>query len=166
TPGESKCAVSLPTEDVEEGEDSCPEMDFTDEEEELFHLWKCQVQIFFTNKFFPAFEHEVVLREKIKENKNEDAELAELRKIQAEELARRIAEKEVEEAKRREAAAAEKALAELESAKMLKGKPRKGTLSKKDSSGRGLSSKRSLLANKEAPKREPSSETGPQGSRA
>lgn len=80
---------------------------------------------------------------------------------------RLIAEKEVEEAKKREAAAAEKALAELEeSAKTLKGKPRKGALSKKDASGIGPSPKRSLLVNKEAPKREPSSERGPQGSRA
>ncbi|NXB16878.1 RS10B protein, partial [Rhagologus leucostigma] len=167
TPGESKYDVSLPTEDAEEEQDSCPGTELTDEEEELFHLWKCQVQIFFTTKFFPAFEHKIVLREKIKENEKQDAELAGLRKIQAEELARLIAEKEVEEAKRREAATAEKALAELEeSVKTLKGKPRKGALPKKDVSGRGLSPKRSLLANKEALKREPSSETGPQGSRA
>ncbi|NXY06922.1 RS10B protein, partial [Pteruthius melanotis] len=175
TPGESKHDASLPSEDVkEEAENSCPEKELTDEakedmdeEEELFNLWKCQVQIFLTTKFFPAFEHEKVLREKIQENKKQDAELAELRKMQAEELARLIAEKEVEEAKRREAAAAEKALAELEeSAKTLKGKPRKGTLAKKDAPGRGISPKRSLLANKEAPKREPSSEGGPQGSRA
>ncbi|NWV96783.1 RS10B protein, partial [Machaerirhynchus nigripectus] len=167
TPGESKYDVSLPNEDVEEEQDSCPETELTDEEEELFRLRKYQLQIFFTTKFFPAFEHEIVLREKIKENKKQDAELAGLRKIQAEELARLIAEKEAEEAKRREAAAAEKALAELEeSAKTLKGKPRKGALSKKEASGRGLSPKRSLLANKEAPNREPSSEGGPQGSRA
>lgn len=59
-----------------------------DEEDELFSLWSCQVQTFFTTKFFPAFDHEIVLREKIKEIKKEDAELAGLRKIQAEELAR------------------------------------------------------------------------------
>ncbi|NXO13506.1 RS10B protein, partial [Oriolus oriolus] len=172
TPGESKYDASLPDEDVKEEQDSCPEKEFIDEakedkddEEGLYSLWKCQVQIFFTTKFFPAFEHEVVLREKKKENKKQDAELAGLRKMQAEELARLIAEKEVEEAKRREAAAAEKAELE-ESAKALKGKPRKGASSKKDAPGRGLSPKRSHLANKEAPKREPSSETGPQGSRA
>ncbi|NXS15314.1 RS10B protein, partial [Mystacornis crossleyi] len=160
TPGESKYDVSLPSEDVEE-EDSRPETELTGktvllyEEEELFQLWKCKVEIFFTTKLFPAFEHEIVLREKIKENKKQDAELAGLRKIQAEELARLIAEKEVEEAKRREAAAAEKALAELEeSVKTLKGKPKRGALSKKDASGKGSSPKRSLLANKEAPKRE------------
>ncbi|KAM4765211.1 radial spoke head 10 homolog B [Cyanocitta cristata] len=126
-----------------------------DEQDELLSLWRCQMQTFFTTKFFPAFEHEIVLREKIKEVKKEDAELAGLRKIQAEELARLIAEK--EEAKRREAAAAEKALAELESVKTLKGKPRRGALPKKDTSRRGPSPKRSLLANKEAPKTEPSS---------
>lgn len=59
-----------------------------DEEDELFSQWSCQVQTFFTNKFFPAFDHEIVLKEKIKEIKKEDAELAGLRKIQAEELAR------------------------------------------------------------------------------
>ncbi|NWI75756.1 RS10B protein, partial [Dryoscopus gambensis] len=166
TPGESKYDVSLPSEDVEEEQDSGPETASTDEEDELFHQWKCQVQIFFTTKFFPAFDHEIVLREKIEENKKQDAELAELRKIQAEELARLIAEKEVEEAKRQEAAAAEKALAEVEgSVKTLKGKPKRGALAKKDASGRGVSPRRSLLVNKEAPRRESSSETG-QGSRA
>ncbi|NWY14586.1 RS10B protein, partial [Aphelocoma coerulescens] len=153
TPGESKYDVSLPNEDVKEEQDSCPEKELTDkedkdEQDELLSLWRCQMQTFFTTKFFPAFEHEIVLREKIKEVKKEDAELAGLRKIQAEELARLIAEK--EEAKRREAAAAEKALAELESVKTLKGKPRRGALSKKDTSRRGPSPKRSLLANKEA----------------
>ncbi|NXR99913.1 RS10B protein, partial [Oxylabes madagascariensis] len=75
-----------------------------DEQKELFSLWICQVETFFTTMLFPAFEHEKVLWDKIKENKKQDAELAELRKIQAEELERLIAEKEVEEAKRREAA--------------------------------------------------------------
>lgn len=46
------------------------------------------METFFTTKFFPAFEHEKVLRDKIKEIKKEEPELAELRKIQAEELAR------------------------------------------------------------------------------
>ncbi|NWW27821.1 RS10B protein, partial [Falcunculus frontatus] len=160
TPGESKCDVSLPNEDVKEEQDSCPENELTDEakqdeEEELLSLWKYQVQTFFTTKFFPAFDHEIVLREKIEENKKQDAELAELRKIQAEELARLIAEKEVEEAKRREAAAAEKALAELESVKTLKGRPRRGTLLKKDTSGRGFSPRRSLLVSKEVPRENP-----------
>ncbi|NXH93747.1 RS10B protein, partial [Pachycephala philippinensis] len=172
TPGESKNDVSLLDEDVKEEQDSCPEKELTDEaiedkdDDELLSLWKSKVQIFFTTKFFPAFEHEIVLREKRKENKKQDAELAGLRKIQAEELARRIAEKEVE-ARRQEAAAAEKALAELEeSAKTSKGKPKKGALSKKDASGRGVSPKRSVLANKEAAKRESSPEKSPQGSRA
>ncbi|NXH30605.1 RS10B protein, partial [Myiagra hebetior] len=170
TPGESKYDVSLPSEDVREEQDSSPEKELTDEEkedkdeqDELLSLWRCQVQTFFTTKLFPAFDHEIVLREKLKEIKEEDAELAGLRNIQAEELARLIAEKEVEEVKRREAAAAEKALAE-ESVKTSKGKPKKGALSKKDASERGASPKRSLLAKKEASKREPSSESGPQGS--
>lgn len=59
-----------------------------DEQKELFSLWIRQVEIFFTTKFFPAFEHEKVLKDKIKQNKKEDAELAGLRKIQAEELER------------------------------------------------------------------------------
>ncbi|NXD92261.1 RS10B protein, partial [Chaetorhynchus papuensis] len=157
TSGESKYDVSLPSEDVKEEQDSCPEKELTDEaedkdeEDELLSLWRCQVQTFFTTKFFPAFDHEIVLREKRKEMKKEDAELAGLRKMQAEELARLIEEKEVEAAKRREAAAAEKALAELEeSVKGLKGKPRKGALSKKDAAGIGPSPKRSHLVNKEA----------------
>ncbi|NXS31100.1 RS10B protein, partial [Pomatostomus ruficeps] len=155
TPGESKEDVSLPNKDVKEEQDSSPEKELIDEakedkdeQEEQFSLWIYQVQTFLTTKFFPAFEHEIVLREEIKEIKKQDAELAGLRKIQAEELARLIAEKE-EEAKRREAAAAAaKALAlqsaELEeSATTLKEKlPRRGTLAKRDAAGRGLSPRR------------------------
>ncbi|NXO62007.1 RS10B protein, partial [Phainopepla nitens] len=94
TPGESRDDVSLPNEDVKEKQDSCPEKELTDEAEdedeqhELFSLWMCQVEIFFTTKLFPAFEHEIVLKDKIKEIKKQDAELAGLRKIQAEELER------------------------------------------------------------------------------
>ncbi|NWX36054.1 RS10B protein, partial [Notiomystis cincta] len=95
THGESKDDVSLPTEDVKEEQDSCPEKKLTDEakedqdeQEELFSLWMSQVKTFFTTKFFPAFEHEIVLRDKIKEKNKQDAELAELRKIQTEELER------------------------------------------------------------------------------
>ncbi|NXD03035.1 RS10B protein, partial [Certhia familiaris] len=131
TPGGSKDDMSLPNEDVKEEQDSCPEKELTDEakeykdeQKELFSLWICQVETFFTTKFFPAFEHEIVLRDKIKEIKKQDAELAGMRKIQAEELERLIAEKEIEEAKRREAAAAEKAL-------QGSVKRRRGALSKK-----------------------------------
>ncbi|NWT20685.1 RS10B protein, partial [Vireo altiloquus] len=126
--------------------------------------WKRQVEIFLTTKLFPAFDHGKVLREKIKEIKKQDAELAEQRKMEAEELERLIAEKEAEVVRRREAAAAEKALAE-ENAKMLKGKSKRGALAKKDASGKGPSPKRSHLATKETSKREPSS-GGSQGSRA
>lgn len=59
-----------------------------DEQKELFSFWMCKVESFFTTKFFPAFEHEIALRNKIKEKKKQDAELADLRKIQAEELER------------------------------------------------------------------------------
>ncbi|XP_038007533.1 radial spoke head 10 homolog B-like [Motacilla alba alba] len=111
TPGESKDDVSLPNKDVKEEQDSCPEKELIDEakedkdeQKELFSFWMCQVETFLTTKLFPAFEHEIRLRDKIKEVKNQDAELGELRKIQAEELERLIAEKE-EEAKRQEAAA-------------------------------------------------------------
>ncbi|NWZ80825.1 RS10B protein, partial [Poecile atricapillus] len=111
TPGESKDDMSLTNKDIKEEQDSCPENELTDEEKEdkdeekeLFSLWICQVEIFFLTKLFPAFEHERLLRDKIKEKKKQDAELALLRKIQAEELERLIAEKEVEEAKRQEAA--------------------------------------------------------------
>uniref|UniRef100_A0A8C0BDZ2 R10B2 protein n=1 Tax=Buteo japonicus TaxID=224669 RepID=A0A8C0BDZ2_9AVES len=78
------------------------------EQDEEFSLWLCRVQIFFTTKFFTAYHHEKLVREKIKENKIQDAELAELRKIKDEELAKLIAGREAEEAKRQEAAAAEK----------------------------------------------------------
>ncbi|NXL70586.1 RS10B protein, partial [Leptocoma aspasia] len=148
TPGESKDDVSLPNKDVKEEQDSCPEKELIDEakedkdeEKEQFSLWMCQVEIFFTTKFFPAFEHEIVLRDKIKEQKQQDAELAELRKIQAEELERLIAEKEAEEAAKRQGAVSQGS-----------GKPRKRALScwEKLLSWKGLEMK------KGAPKREPS----------
>ncbi|NXG59971.1 R10B2 protein, partial [Hemiprocne comata] len=72
------------------------------EQDEEFSLWMHQVQIFFTTKLFPAYQHEKVLREKIKENRIQDAELAGLRNTKDEELA-----KEAEEAKTQAAAAAE-----------------------------------------------------------
>uniref|UniRef100_A0A8B9IRP2 Uncharacterized protein n=1 Tax=Amazona collaria TaxID=241587 RepID=A0A8B9IRP2_9PSIT len=78
--------------------------DRTKEDERSLLL--CQVQIFFTTKLFPAYQHEKVLWEKIKENRIRDAELAELRKIKDEELAKIIAGR--EEAKKQEAAAAAK----------------------------------------------------------
>lgn len=59
-----------------------------EEEKELFSLWIRQVEIFFTTKLFPAFEREIVLRDKRQEIKKQDAELAGLRVIQAEELKR------------------------------------------------------------------------------
>ncbi|KAM6078004.1 radial spoke head 10 homolog B isoform 1-T2 [Theristicus caerulescens] len=100
--------------DAEKEQDFCPVKELTDEQkeakteqEEEFSLWMCQVQIFFTTKFFPAYQHEKVLREKTKENRIRDAELAELRKIKDEELAKLIAGRETEKAKKQEAAAAE-----------------------------------------------------------
>ncbi|XP_014162251.1 radial spoke head 10 homolog B [Geospiza fortis] len=113
TPGESKDDVSLPNKDVKEEQDSCPEKELIDEakedkneQKELCSFWMCQVETFFTTKLFPAFEHEIVLRDKIKEIKPQHAELAELRKIQAEELGRLIAEKEEEEEARKQEAVA------------------------------------------------------------
>nr|XP_030140881.3 radial spoke head 10 homolog B isoform X3 [Taeniopygia guttata] len=159
TPGESKDDVSLPNKDVKEEQDSCPEKELIDEakedkdeQKELFSFWMCQVESFFTTKFFPAFEHEIALRNKIKEKKKQDAELADLRKIQAEELERLIAEKEVEEAKRQEAAVLHGSV-----------QPRK----RSSSSWKTLLPRRSLQLKKEAPKREPSpKKRGSQGSRA
>ncbi|NXQ22996.1 RS10B protein, partial [Peucedramus taeniatus] len=158
TPGESKDDVSLSNKDVKEEQDSCPEKELTDEakedkdeQKELFNFWICQMETFFTTKLFPAFEHEIVLRDKIKEKKKEDSELAGLRKIQAEELERLIAEKEIEEAKRQEEA-------------VLQGSvhPRKGT----SSSCERLLSLRGLQLKKEASKREHSpKKRSSQGSR-
>ncbi|NXR94304.1 RS10B protein, partial [Hypocryptadius cinnamomeus] len=95
TPGESKDDVSLPNKDVKEEQDFSPEKELIDEakedkdeQKELFSFWMCQVATFFTTKLFPAFEHEIMLRDKIKEKKKENDELAELRKSQAEELER------------------------------------------------------------------------------
>mgnify|MGYP001853241599 len=53
-----------------------------------FDWWMYQVQIFFTNKFFPAYHHEKVLKAKIKENQIRNAELAELRRKKDEEIAK------------------------------------------------------------------------------
>ncbi|XP_055661309.1 radial spoke head 10 homolog B-like isoform X2 [Falco peregrinus] len=113
--GDTKDVPSLFNWDAERGQDFCPATELTDEpkkakpeQDEEFSLWMCQVQIFFTTKFFPAYQHEKVLREKIKENQTQDAELAELRKIKDEELAKLIAGREAEKAIRQEAAAAEK----------------------------------------------------------
>ncbi|RLW01430.1 hypothetical protein DV515_00007895 [Chloebia gouldiae] len=158
TPGESKDDVSLPKKDVKEEQDSCPENELIDEgkedkdeQKELFSFWMCQVETFFTTKFFPAFEHEIALRDKMKEKKKQDAELAGLRKIQAEELERLIAEKEAEEAKRQEAAVLQGSV-----------EPRK----RSSSSWKTLLPRRSLQL-KKAPKREPSpKKRGSQGSRA
>ncbi|NXM11314.1 RS10B protein, partial [Ploceus nigricollis] len=159
TPGESKDEVSLPNKDVKEEQDSCPEKELIDEakedkdeQKELFSFWMCQVETFFTTKFFPAFDNEIVLRDKIKEKKKQDAELAGQRKIQAEELERLIAEKEVEEAKRQEEAALQGIV-----------KPRKRALS----SWERLLSWRGLQLKKEAPKTQPSpKKRGSQDSRA
>ncbi|XP_066417348.1 radial spoke head 10 homolog B-like isoform X3 [Molothrus aeneus] len=149
TPGESKDDVSLPNKDVKEEQDSCPEKELIDEakedkdeQKELCSFQMCQVEIFFTTKLFPAFEREIVLRDKIKEKKTQDAELAELRKIQAEELERLIAEKEEEEeARKQEAAALQESVRLREQA---------------SSSWETLLSWRSLQLKKEASKREPS----------
>ncbi|XP_071616548.1 radial spoke head 10 homolog B isoform X1 [Heliangelus exortis] len=86
------------------------------EQDKEFSLEIHQVQNFFTTKLFPAYHHETVLREKIKEKQMQDAELTELQKIKDEELAKRIAGREeepkmqeTEEIKTQEATAAEKA---------------------------------------------------------
>ncbi|NWT98741.1 RS10B protein, partial [Urocynchramus pylzowi] len=158
TPGESKDDESLPNKDVKEEQDSCPEKELIDEakedkdeQKEMFSFWMCQVETFFTTKFFPAFDHEIVLRDKIKKKKQQDAELAGLRKIQAEELERLIAEKEEEEeeVKRQEAAALQGSV-----------KPRERVLS-------SCERWRGLQLKKEATKREASpKKRGSQGSRA
>ncbi|NXY29716.1 RS10B protein, partial [Pomatorhinus ruficollis] len=154
--GESKDDGSLPNQDGKGDQDSCLEKESSDEEDEqkeLFSLWIRQVETFFTTKFFPAFEHEKVLRDKIKENKKEDAELAGLRKMQAEELERLMAEKE-EAAKRQEAALLEE-----------RAKSKKQVSKRYTTWERVLSRVRSQL--KETPTGEPSpKKRGPEGSRA
>ncbi|XP_009809153.2 radial spoke head 10 homolog B [Gavia stellata] len=115
THGDIKDVPSLFSCNAEKEQDFCPAKELTDEpkaakteKDKEFSLWMCQVQIFFTTKFFPAYQHEKMLREKIKENRIRDAELAELRKTKDDELAKLIAGREAEEAKKQEAAAAEK----------------------------------------------------------
>ncbi|XP_019329545.1 PREDICTED: radial spoke head 10 homolog B [Aptenodytes forsteri] len=115
THGDIKDVLSFFSWDAEKEQDFCPPNELTDEpkeakteQDEEFSLWMCQVRIFFTTKFFPAYQHEKVLSEKIKENRIQDAELAELRKIKDEELAKLIAGREAEEAKKQEAGAAER----------------------------------------------------------
>ncbi|XP_035195574.1 radial spoke head 10 homolog B2-like isoform X2 [Oxyura jamaicensis] len=112
--GEVKGVWSLSSWDTDKGQDLCPAMELTDKleaktgKDEEFGQWMYQVQIFFINNLFPAYRHEKALREKIKENRIQDAELAELRKMKDEELAKLIAEREAEEAKREEEATVEK----------------------------------------------------------
>ncbi|KAK4813804.1 hypothetical protein QYF61_026386 [Mycteria americana] len=113
THGDIKDVPSFFSWDAEKEQDFCPAKELTDEpkeakseQDEEFSLWMCQMQVFFTTKFFPAYQHEKVLREKMKENQIQDAELARLRKIKDEELAKLIAGREAEAAKRQEAAAA------------------------------------------------------------
>ncbi|XP_064887684.1 radial spoke head 10 homolog B isoform X4 [Columba livia] len=114
TPGDTEDAPSLLSRDAEKEQGFSAAKEVTDVPEEAkteqdaeCSLWMCQMQIFFTTKFFPAYQHEEVLVEKMKENRVRDAELAELRKNKDEELAKIIAEREAEEAKRQ---VAEKAL--------------------------------------------------------
>ncbi|KFV42371.1 Radial spoke head 10 B, partial [Gavia stellata] len=111
THGDIKDVPSLFSCNAEKEQDFCPAKELTDEpkaakteKDKEFSLWMCQVQIFFTTKFFPAYRHEKMLREKIKENRIRDAELAELRKTKDDELAKLIAGREAEEAKKQEAA--------------------------------------------------------------
>ncbi|NXD09116.1 R10B2 protein, partial [Nothocercus nigrocapillus] len=58
------------------------------EQNEELGLQLCQMQIFFICNLFPAYQHEQMLKEKIKENQIRDAEIAELRKLKDEELAK------------------------------------------------------------------------------
>nr|XP_009681641.1 PREDICTED: radial spoke head 10 homolog B isoform X3 [Struthio camelus australis] len=117
-----KDTQSLFSWDTEKGQSLCPAKELAEklEEEkneqiEELGLQSCQVQIFFTSKFFPAYQHEQVLKGKIKENQIRDAEIAELRKLKDEELAKLAAGREAEEAKRQQVAV-EKASSELKNA--------------------------------------------------
>nr|XP_013806363.1 PREDICTED: radial spoke head 10 homolog B2-like [Apteryx mantelli mantelli] len=119
--GDVKDTQSLFSWDTEKGQGFCPAKELAEkledknEQNEELGLQLCQVQIFFMSKFFPAYQHEQVLKEKIKENQIRDAEIAELRKLKDEELAKLAAGREAEEAKRQEAAE-EKASSEIENA--------------------------------------------------
>ncbi|KAI6076468.1 Radial spoke head 10-like protein B2 isoform X4 [Aix galericulata] len=117
--GEVKAVCSLSSWDTDKGQDLFPAVELTDKleaktgKDEEFGQWMYQVQIFFIKNFFPAYHHEKALREKIKENRIQDAELAELRNMKDEELAKLIAEREAEEAKRQEEATVEKESSEF-----------------------------------------------------
>ncbi|XP_062444682.1 radial spoke head 10 homolog B-like isoform X1 [Rhea pennata] len=115
-----KDTQSLFSRDSEKGRRFCPGKELTgkldkNEQNQELRLQLCQVQVFFMSKFFPAYQHEQVLKEKIKENQTRDAEIAELRKLKDEELAKLVARRGAEEAKRQEGTA-EKASSELKSA--------------------------------------------------
>ncbi|XP_015732109.1 radial spoke head 10 homolog B2 isoform X2 [Coturnix japonica] len=111
----------LPSWDTEEEQDFSPASEWINEleaqtgKDEEFDWWMYQVEIFFTNKLFPAYEHEKALKAKIKENQIRNAELAELRRRKDEEMAKLLAEREAEDAKKQKEAAEGKASLESKS---------------------------------------------------
>ncbi|XP_004945158.1 radial spoke head 10 homolog B isoform X2 [Gallus gallus] len=121
THGSVKDVRPLSSWDAEKEQDFSPTSELIDEleaqtgKDKEFDWWMYQVQIFFTNKFFPAYHHEKVLKAKIKENQIRNAELAELRRKKDEEIAKLIAEREAEDAKKQKEAAEEEVSLESKS---------------------------------------------------
>ncbi|XP_021267280.1 radial spoke head 10 homolog B2 isoform X2 [Numida meleagris] len=119
--GSIKDVQPLSSWDTEEEQDISSTLELINEQEaktgkdKEFDWWMYQVQIFFTNKLFPAYQHEQVLKEKIKENRIRNAELAELRRRKEEDIAKLIAEREAEDAKKQKESAAEEASLESKS---------------------------------------------------
>ncbi|XP_040607245.1 radial spoke head 10 homolog B isoform X2 [Mesocricetus auratus] len=73
-----------------------------DEQKEKLNMWVNNLCVFFVNVLFNAYKHEEMLKEKMKENRLEEAALAQQRQIENEELEARLNILREEEAKRQD----------------------------------------------------------------
>ncbi|XP_056662500.1 radial spoke head 10 homolog B2 isoform X2 [Monodelphis domestica] len=69
---------------------------------EKINIWINHIYFFFVNILFQAFKHEEIIKEKIKENRIRDEELAQKKKIEDEEVEARLNVLQEEEAKRQD----------------------------------------------------------------
>lgn len=73
-----------------------------DEQKEKLNMWVNNLYVFFVNVLFSAYKREEMLKEKVKENRLEEAALAQQRQIENEELEARLNILREEEAKRQD----------------------------------------------------------------